>query len=115
MFAELAILHMLRADGWDGVWVDTYRGAMRVGWPDQIRVLPPMPEAIYQRVVKCNGGRRSGCWDVFAWRGSEIRFVEAKRLKKDDIRKSQRGWLEAGLAAELSLSSFLFVEWDSGI
>lgn len=33
-FAELAILRILQADGWDGVWIDTYRNSYRTEfWP----------------------------------------------------------------------------------
>jgi hypothetical protein len=48
---------------------------------------------------------------VFAWRGTKILFAEAKKQRKDFLRGSQHGWLEAALDEGVPLSSFLIVEW----
>ena len=34
VFAELAVLRLFQAHGWDGVWVDSYRRKYRIGLPD---------------------------------------------------------------------------------
>ena len=35
MVAELAILRLFLKDGWDGVWVDTFRKKYRTSWEDE--------------------------------------------------------------------------------
>jgi hypothetical protein len=57
-------------------------------------------------------GRRGGCFDVFAWNGGDYLFVEAKRRRKEKIRKSQREWLQAALNTKCKPESFLIFEWD---
>ena len=81
VFAELAILRMPEGEGWDGRWVDTYRGKFRIGWPDE-SPLPARQKALYDRIVWRNSGR-SGCWDVMAWYGDQVPFAESKQQRKD--------------------------------
>ena len=115
VFAELAILRLLAADGWDGRWVDSYRRQFRTGLLEKPpRALPFAPDILFRRIVTAKGSR-GGCWDVFAWRGNEILFVEAKRNKKDHIRRSQKEWLEAATKVGLSLANFLIVEWNVAV
>jgi hypothetical protein len=77
LFAELAILKMLEKDGWSGVWVDSYRNKYRVGLPEDVAPigLPLEQRKIIERIRE-KVGRRGGCWDVFAWKGDKIRFIE---------------------------------------
>ena len=44
---------------------------------------------------KAARGRWSGgCWDIFAWRGAEVLFVESKQHNRDCVRETQRiGWI----------------------
>jgi hypothetical protein len=44
-FAELAVLWALNGIGWDGVWIDSYRGLYRQGYwnCEPIRQLPDVP------------------------------------------------------------------------
>src|SRR3989344_7079105 len=34
VFAELVVLRLFQSNGWNGVWVDSYRRKYRVGLPD---------------------------------------------------------------------------------
>lgn len=113
LFAELAILRLLEEEGWEGVWVDTYRNRYLVDLPEKDgRVgLPPAHESILEEIHERNGGR-SGCWDVFAWRNGHVLFAESKWKGKDAIWGSQREWLQAALAGQLTSKSFLVVEWE---
>ena len=113
LLAELAILHLVEREGWTGVWVNNFTKQFLKGLPKltQPCSLPSEPLAVFQDIEQRNGGR-GGCWDVFAWRGDQVLFAEAKRMKKDAIRKSQLKWLEAGLQAGVPLDAFLVVEWD---
>ena len=62
---------------------------------------------IWQRL-----GRRSGCFDIYAWRDNDVLFCEAKRQGKDRIRLSQYRWIEAAILEEVALDSLLVVEWS---
>jgi len=52
-----------------------------------------------------------GCWDIFAWRGAEVVFVESKQHKQDRVRETQRIWLDSARAE--GVSSFAIVEWKA--
>lgn len=109
--AELILLRLLEREGWQGCWVNNYRRAF---WRD-IYVTTELPEApstaLFYRVVAQNGGK-AGCWDIFAWRGGEVLFVESKQRGKDRIQPTQQKWLESALAEGVPLSSFYIVEYQ---
>ncbi len=112
-FSELAILWALNSAGWEGVWIDTYRGAYRTGYWDRpaVEALPADAGALLGRIRQAVASR-FGAWDVFCWRGEEVLFAESKRSGRDSIRATQVRWLQAGLDAGLELGDFLVVEWS---
>jgi hypothetical protein len=111
-FAELLILNTLKKDGWDGVWVDTYRNTYRTEyWPKNSVKLPPESEKLLNRIYEMAGSRK-GCWDVFCWKKDSFIFAESKRRNHDKIRDTQISWLNAAFKCGLPLSSFLIVEWS---
>jgi hypothetical protein len=114
-FAELAVRRMFCEDGWDGVWVDTYRNVYRIGYGEQgCKVtIPSEQEDLLGRIYE-RAGARKGCWDVYCWRNREVVFAEMKQQRRDRIRDTQRRWLEAALDIGLPLESFLVVEWCLG-
>ncbi|HYN81833.1 MAG TPA: hypothetical protein VES88_10060 [Gemmatimonadaceae bacterium] len=130
LFAELAILRLLEERGWEGRWVNTYSGRGEVWkylteWRDVPRrdqvtrpILDQKAAALLERIASTSGSRFAGCWDVFAWRGVECVFLEAKRQSpkyKDRVKDDQEGWLRAALSLSntaLSRASFSFVQWD---
>ena len=98
--AELAIVHHLRAGGWDGVWVNAYRRELRTQWfraPAARRLAetgaPGWAVDLFDRLRTANGGTLSGFFDVFAWREpNRAAFVEAK-VGRDWIKPTQlRSW-----------------------
>lgn len=112
LFAELIILRIFQDDGWEGVWVDTYRRKYRTDWinkngiilpPDKMRILV----AIYKKL-----GAKKGCWDIFCWKNDNIIFSESKYSKKDKLRPNQINFLKAALHIGLDKESFLLVEWS---
>lgn len=113
LFAELAILRILQQGGWSGVWSDSYRNKYRVDLPEKMDpvLLPPAQQKLIDSIKK-RTGKRGGCWDVFAWRGSSVRFIESKRSKKDELRANQFLWLEAALGMGIPAESFLLAEWN---
>ncbi len=113
LFAELVVRAIFMQNGWEGVWVDSYRKCFRTKLPDKSKedfVLPDQPRQIFEKIVEQTGFK--GCWDVFLWNGTNVLFVECKRSKKDEIRESQLVWLETSLKLGLSPHNFLLVEWD---
>ena len=114
-FAELAILWAMLADGWEGVWIDTYRRKYRKGYWDVMPLseLPPERAQLLERIYT-RAGSRSGAWDVYCWNGSKVLFAESKRARRDKIRDSQRHWLAAAIGEGYPKESFLVVEWSIG-
>lgn len=113
VFAELAILRYLQRDGWNGVWADNYRRKFRAGLPERTKPvnLPSEIDVLFEKIISINGSR-GGCWDVIAWKGTRVIFVEAKRKGKDAMRLKQFRWLESGLSVGLPVNSFAIVEWE---
>ena len=124
LFAELAILRMLEESGWSGRWVQPY-GAPKFqphllrewgndGMPGDQATFPieePRAMELLERIAERNAGY-GGCWDVFAWKGDQYLFAEAKLSGKDEIRATQLGWLSAALGCGLTEDNFLLVEWS---
>ena len=46
--------------------MDTFRNRLLRYWPPQSWSIPPHGQAIYDRIKEFNGGKRRGCFDVFA-------------------------------------------------
>jgi hypothetical protein len=89
LFAELAVLRSFEREGWNGVWVDSFRQRYRIGLPESTTpvALPSSQEELLGRIRGRPGWPR-GCWDLVLWRDEETRFVEVKRRGKDRIRRS---------------------------
>jgi hypothetical protein len=114
--AELAIVHQLRASGWDGVWVNAFRGELRTQWfpaPAARRLAevgaPGWAVETFDRLRAANGGTLSGFFDVFAWREpGQAGFVEAK-VGPDRIKATQLRFMEIALHFH-RLDDFMIVE-----
>lgn len=111
VFAELAILRILEESGWEGVWVDTFRNRFLRCWPPQSCSISPHAQKLYDRIKQFNGGKRSGCFDLLAWKDNAYLFIESKKFAEDSIRQNQIKWLDAALKSGVPLSSFLICEW----
>jgi hypothetical protein len=126
LYAELAILEIVKSNGWGGVWVDNFHRRFQDCMPDRntafdlpsnvaegIRVI----RSIYRRIseqyreAKISRGEFGGCWDLLCWRGDKLLFIEAKRKSKDRLRQNQAAWLMAALASGKEPSSFRIAEW----
>src|SRR2546429_443447 len=85
LFGELAIARCLERDGWEAVWLDSYHSKKeRLFWRDlPDRSLPfdlsrvQVAHEAYERIFIVNGGV-GGFFDVLAWKGSEVVFIEYK-------------------------------------
>ena len=114
--AELAIVHHLQAGGWDGVWVNAFRGELRTQWfpapaARQLAAVgaPGWAVEVFGRLRAANGGTLSGFFDVFAWREpGQALFVEAK-VGPDRIKPNQLRFVEIALHFH-RLADFMIVE-----
>lgn len=100
LFAELVVLKLLEKDGWRGVWVDSFSRKYRIHMPGSLDpVKLPKKQTCFLRKIgaKAKAVRRGGCFDVFAWRGRQHRFVELKRHRRDRIRETQKKWIAAAV------------------
>ncbi|HEV2329843.1 MAG TPA: hypothetical protein VGY56_13755 [Verrucomicrobiae bacterium] len=110
-FAELGILRIFEREGWQGVWVDTYRNKYRTSyWPKDSATLPDKQAKLLEAIYKANG-TRSGCFDVFCWKGRDYIFAESKRCDQDKLRETQKQWIASAIKADVPLRSLLVVEW----
>jgi hypothetical protein len=112
--AELAILRIFEKDGWQGVWVDSYRNKFRKDYPAKSVALPPEQQRLLSEIYE-KAGSNKACWDVFCWKddGAQL-FAESKRQGRDRMRDTQCCWLEAAINCGLPTSAFLIVEWKAG-
>ena len=75
--------------------------------------LPPTAAAVLARLQR-EAGTRTGCWDIFAWRGDQVVFVELKQHRSGDrLRPGQERWLAAGVRSGVGVDSFAVVEWTA--
>lgn len=112
LFAELAVLRLFQSNGWDGVWVDSYRRKYRIGLPDVVQPIE-IPEERKKLIesIREKTGRSGGCWDVVLWKEDKLLFIELKRSKRDRIQDSQISWLEQSIFLGLKTDNFAFIEW----
>ncbi len=118
IFAELVILRILLADGWSGVWVETYGGThylrtMPKDWKLKTEhiSIPKEKEELLKKIW--TKAKTSACFDVFAWKGNEILFCEAKNKGKDKLTSGQLKFIEGALSCGILPESLLIAEWES--
>ena len=116
LYAEFVILRLLEAEGWSGVWVNhVNRGPFPTRWtPSPVKVFPPRNLLDLLDRIYARSGKRSGAFDILAWKGDSVLFAEAKHVGKDALRPSQKAWIEAALDEGVPLESLLVVEWGFG-
>lgn len=111
MFGELAIVRWLERDGWDSVWVDTVHGGkFWKAMPHKsspVR-LPPAAQATWDAIRNANAGKAGGAFDVMAWRGSDIAFLEYKG-EGDRSNRNEARWIGAALDAGILPTQLRFV------
>jgi hypothetical protein len=109
MWAEFIALRELEAIGWEGVWVNNW---CRATWrnPGENATLPAVVAAFFDRIAE-HTGRRGGAWDICAWRGDELLFVELKQRNRDKLRPTQLAWMKCAVEEGIPPTSFVVVEW----
>lgn len=125
MFAELAVQVLLVAAGWEARWIGTYGVGLvpkyLTEWQDAAlsrQVSVPITDFAVQAQLAAiaattTAAGYAGCWDVVAWCGTELLFVEVKRAAgRDHLQLTQVAWLDAAIRQGLTAQQFLLVEWD---
>jgi hypothetical protein len=113
--AEVAIVDALRADGYDAWWIDTF-GQAPAFWRGSIIAVDLLPPHVRERfeAVDCHIGdvKRSGRWDIVAWRADKVVVLESKGAG-DAIRPGQARWLAASiLTGAFSADAFGIVNYS---
>lgn len=113
LFPELAVLHALRNDGWDGVWIDGLRQKNWIDLPERSDpvTLPARPTRLLRSIVRRNGGL-AGAWEVFAWKDDEHLFARPLHCETGRMLASQLRWIESCLLSGLTEDAFRVVEWE---
>lgn len=120
LFAEVAILRYLEKDQWKGAWVDVFHshGRKDVLWsgmpPTGVSpALPPHVSAKFQAIKEKNGGKLSGFFDVYAWKGEgdDFVFVEYKG-RSDASDDSELGWINAAMSEGVKPEQLCIVGYD---
>jgi|SRR5450631_3697226 integrase len=89
LIAELLILRLLEAHGWEGVWVYSYGRKYLRQMPQDSSLahgrvpVPDNRERLLNRIWG-RSGQLSGCFDVYAWRG-ELKKQLIKLAENDGI------------------------------
>ena len=110
LFGELAIVRLLGSDGWSAVWADTLNGQkFWAGMPHSASPvkLPPRVRELYERIVEIKG-TAGGCFDVIAWKGERVVFLEYKG-PKDRPNRNELLWIDAALSAGVLEEDLFFV------
>ncbi len=115
-FAELVVLRLLLAAGWNGVWVETYGGihylsAMPQSW--KVREgsieIPDDKRELLANIWKT--GATTACFDVLAWDGDQLYFFEAKHAGKDKLTLAQLKFIQGALACGVPFDHLVIAEW----
>jgi len=119
-FAEIAVLEILRASGWQAVWLDAHH---RRVWSSMSQYthfrsgmeFQGMSHAATQqfwRIFSANQVKLAGAWDIFAAKETRIAFLELKEVGPDRLRLSQMKWFETALREGTNVDSFRLIEWS---
>jgi hypothetical protein len=117
-FAELQMVERLERDGWIAGW--RYRANEFIAtWEPEKRAVtfPAAATELLQRIEAWAGaGAGVKCWDVFAWKDGEPRFIELRRsgTQAKRLPEAKRRWRAAAEAVGVSLRAFKEYEWLGG-
>ena len=117
VFAELAILKLFNASGWDGVWVETYGGthfleSMPNDWKlKKNHISIPKDKEDFLKSI-WTAGKTTACFDVMVWKDNHIIFCESKHKGKDKLTNAQTKFIEGALSCGVKEEALLILEWD---
>ena len=108
VYPEFAIIRRLEAAGWGAAWRKNWQGA--AFWSDigAVRAVPSSVLSKFDAVCRLAG---AGAWDILAWRGDELLFIESKQYGRDKLTANQLRWLEAAIDQGIPEQSFAVYEY----
>jgi hypothetical protein len=108
VYPEFAIIRRLEAAGWGAAWRKNWQGA--AFWSDigAVSVVPPSVLSKFDAVSRVAG---AGAWDILAWRGSQVLFIESKQYGSDKLTANQLRWLETAFDQGIPGESFAVFEY----
>lgn len=126
LFGELAILHLLETDNWQGIWIDSYLRRLWKTMPyqtaDQMTLddLPLRPRLLFNKVLRRNlTGEGKPTWkgffDVLAWNeAGEYAFLEFKGEgdRRDGLAPDQEVWAKRAVDAGVAQNSLFLVSFS---
>jgi hypothetical protein len=130
VLAEIAVLRLLERDGWEGRWVNTVGGGGEVSkfltrWDDVPRdeqrnrvIEAEEPRRLLGRIAARAKKRYAGAWDVYAWRGDDVCFLQVKRgvpKPSDAVAAAQIDWMHTALLLgdpRVTRDAFGVVSWE---
>jgi hypothetical protein len=110
LYPEFVVLRLLERDGWGAAWRKNWGGT--AFWRDIGEVVepPPRARAVFDQVSERAG--HAGAWDIFAWRGRQVLFVESMPVGIDRVTAYQARWLDTALSMGVPLACFAIVEYQ---
>jgi hypothetical protein len=105
--AEVEIVKLLRAGGWDAAWCQSFACGRR-RWRAYIADSVARPAEV--RKLQATAGSGGGHPDVLAWRDGRIVALESKG-QGDALRQSQLDWFERALRSGVASGDVGLVEW----
>jgi len=95
-------LQGIKQDGKACGWIRSEIDSSAVGRRSLARFLRTPKQLTMAFIKEFNGRKRSGCFDVFAWKENASIFIESKKFAEDSIRQNQIRWLDAALKSGYS-------------
>ena len=121
-FAEIGIINTIRHH-WAAVWLSQSFGKViprNAYWNNAAK--PNVPTSVLDLIRDAHAARgdtHRGTWDIIAWPReqnspslSELRFIESKRRRHDEIDEWQVAWYNHLRSKGLSRNAFMIVEWE---
>jgi hypothetical protein len=108
LYPEFAVVRRLEAAGWGAAWRKNWHGA--AFWTDIAVVIEPPRRVLdlFNRIAAVAG---AGAWDILAWKGDDVLFIESKQYGSDKLTPNQRRWLEVALDQGIPLDAFAIYEY----
>ena len=123
-FAELLVVHRLRAAGWTSAWASVFGGLRFIEswqWNEPQPIVHPLPPHVRKVIDKIAGTRQSmtnrtkpshsGVPDVIAWRDHDFLLIECKRRNEDQMRRTQEEWFHSAVLTGLDILMLGIFEW----
>jgi hypothetical protein len=108
VYPEFAIVRRLESAGWRAVWRKNWHGA--AFWKD-IDVVADLPSNVLLTFEAIAGIAGAGAWDILAWKGDRILYIESKQYGSDNLTLNQRRWLETALDQGVPIEAFAIYEY----